>query len=217
LKVNYVDKGEQKFAEDLVKQFTEKCGKLIEVIANPVEEKNKRANADPCRDNTKPTTCVSITPLVDGTEKMDDKRFGEFKKRKKSFYNTLFHEFGHCLGLVDEYMSTANANMKQRQEDMGAWATTQAAPVANAEIDLWMGSQLDWANALDEPVCIQPHSTASVMNAGFQIFKVHYVTAFMALCDLYKQAATITAADETELRNICKATWAIVDTKNTFL
>jgi len=156
--------------------------------------------------------------LYNEIDKYDDairsRRYRDFTSRKKTFYNTIFHEFGHTLGLIDEYLGTANADMVKRQGDMGAWPPNAKPAAPKADIDTWVGSQLNWANALDEPVCIQPYVTSSIMSSGFQIFKVHYVTAYMALCTLYKETAAIDSKDEEELRNICKGTWAIIDITN---
>jgi len=133
--------------------------------------------------------------------------YPKLKNRLKTFYKTIDHEFGHALGLIDEYFDTASPEMRQKQVMNGAHPANYPTP-GQHERDPWVTNQAEWAEALEVPVTIMPFSTSSIMNAGDQVFKFHYTTMFMVLCDLYKAVSNAPQTGD-DLRTLCAETWRI--------
>jgi outer membrane protein OmpA-like peptidoglycan-associated protein len=94
----------------------------------------------------------------------------------KNIADTTLHEFGHMLGLDDEYVYSATA--KQTDQWKGKWIQKMLGNPAYGK-----GQEDKYAN---EVAKIDPLSSGSVMESGNEVRVYHYVTLWQAL---YEAAA----------------------------
>jgi hypothetical protein len=110
---------------------------------------------------------------------------------------TIAHEFGHMLGLLDEYCQAVSPNMLNKMVAEGAIG---ANPTLSTESQGRVAQDKDKQDAysdlldqhdLDTPTWARPESTkqeksTSLMSGGFEVLDQHFVTIYEGLGDLCK-------------------------------
>lgn len=112
---------------------------------------------------------------------------------------TAAHEFGHMIGLLDEYCPAVSPELLQKMVNEGAIPLkdqTNLSTYATSKQSQNENEQTAYAKLLDKtgletptwarPTATQEEKSTSLMSGGFEILKQHYVTIWEVLADMTK-------------------------------